>query len=85
MYEIVFGAKPRWRESGTPELLPPVRDRNLTEEEQLVLDACRHLERVERGLAVRLGHLAGVDEEVDDLGEASTAALGVVDRVVPGR
>ena len=27
MYEIVFGERPRWREKGTPELLPPVMDR----------------------------------------------------------
>ena len=26
MYEIVFGEKPRWRETATPELLPPVMD-----------------------------------------------------------
>jgi hypothetical protein len=40
MYEIVFGEKPRWRENGTHELLPPVLDRGLTDEEQMVLEAC---------------------------------------------
>ena len=51
----------------------------------LRLGARRDLERVERGLALGLGHLAGVDEEIDDLGEAGAAAVGVVDRVVAGR
>ena len=41
MYEIVFGEKPRWRETATPELLPPVMDRSLTAEEEVVLEACR--------------------------------------------
>ncbi len=41
MYEIVFGEKPRWGEGPAPEILAPELGRKLTDEEEIVLEACR--------------------------------------------
>jgi tRNA A-37 threonylcarbamoyl transferase component Bud32 len=42
MHEIVFGAKPRWSGAGdATEMLAPELGRKLTDEERVVLDACR--------------------------------------------
>jgi len=41
IYEIVFGERPRWSEGAAPELLAPALGRRLTDEEEIVLDACR--------------------------------------------
>jgi tRNA A-37 threonylcarbamoyl transferase component Bud32 len=41
MHEIVFGEKPRWSEAVAGEMLPPDIGRKLTEEERVVLEACR--------------------------------------------
>ena len=41
MYEIVFGEKPRWGEGPAPEMLAPELGRKLTDDEEIVLEACR--------------------------------------------